>query len=353
MNNRSAEALALAEYLLTEHHALGGAGPDDYCDGDTVHPMAEAKFLSALALVPRERLSLSFEEMADASLSRLASSGIGDNEQTGWGLGFAWGEHPEDIAYVITTSMVARATHDLQGASTGALSKGAQELKTRAVSWLLDSDLLTQVDGVSVPRYSISQDLVAYNVVAQWAAAISIAGTAFPEAARRGHEAATWVHKQRIVGAGWPYAANSKRYDLLHACYVASGLLDVLTDQDGLPREVTEAVVAFQARSQWLDKFDLDSRADFEDGLVPPKGRSVTKMGEHVLMKFAAPARAWSLGELLLVIAQLNQFPQERRYWRERTRSALGHASSLARVERRPRHSMHLAHGLAAVAACD
>ena len=70
--------------------------------------------------------------------------------------------------------------------------------------------------------------------------------------------------------------------------------------------------------------------------------------GKHALVGFLKPARPWSLGEALVVAAELAADPTSGSLWRPRLRPAATAAIEAIPDAGGPRHAMHLAHGLAA-----
>ena len=214
--------------LLAAHAAAEGLGPDPYHAEPCVHPMAEAKYLMAMTVMRSlgagSNRAVTDPAVADA-IGRLERGASRDPDgATSWGLGFEYKGAPASTSYVVTTAMVLRALAELVPVCPAGLLTRVDGLLESTYRWLADPERLTAVDGVRVPSYGPTVPLVAYNVVAYWAGAMAVAAARLGTSHVEGPTAAAWVESERLPDLGWTYSRDSTRVDLLHICYVATGL---------------------------------------------------------------------------------------------------------------------------------
>lgn len=341
--------------LLDAYERAEGVSPaDDYDDTPRVHPMAEAKYLLAcLELGESGVLSTGdLARRARASLERLEASRLVPRRgSAAWGLGFAYRDLPADEPFTITTSMVLHAAARAAAATPAGSAARFGRLVSGARQWLVEDLGSVAADGVSWPRYSPGLDLAAYNVAAYWAGAL--VSSADPDEPSRAEvtSVAQAVLDRYVPDVGWPYSPDSPRVDLVHTAYIAWGLLAALPDrraevEDAALRALLQFSGSFSGRGGWCDAFDvLDLDEALSDG-----ARTARRAGRVVdgamIVDADQPARAWSVGEALVVLAELGRSERLGPYCRTLARFLASAAVDEHVPDERFRHSMHVAHGL-------
>lgn len=343
--------------VIEAHERCGGRGRDDYFDEPIVHPMAEGKYLSTLATLHETRL-LSADRMrshADAALERLAATSVATApDEAAWGLGFHRADTEPDEPFVVTTAIVASGLLDLPD------GLGA-DMATAACTWLdrVAPRTNVEVDGgrASLHLYSPSMPVLIVNAVAVAAAVLARAGLGGDT-----EPPTRWIVDRHVPGVGWPYADDSPRVDLVHQCYVLNALLE-LAGPELVEPAAMQVLGRFKDRTSFIDKltlFPTDDPADEPPDTVLANAASFAHHpGDGWLVRDPDPARDWSVGELLVLLARLQIEGRRRRYWATMLRRTLTvaadrmavHAEPGDDLSHRPRHAMHLAHGAASAVA--
>lgn len=321
----------------------GGRGPDEYCDDDRVHPMAEGRFLSTVATM-LEIGGFDDAELrtwAEESVARLAATAITlDPERIGWGLGFEWKEVSADEPFVITTCIVAEGLK----AASSQIGPAGEELRDRGLAWLQrpQRDFEVEIDSVRVPTFSPRMRQTPWNVLAAWTSHLE-------EGDPRRDVVRSLVTAARVPGLGWCYDRDSMRLDLLHQGYTIAGVEDGL-DEDRVVEWILESLAGFSAPAGWVDKLDIVDEPAARDlrgrpgFLVHPCGE-----GRH-LVTHPSPARSWSLGESLRLASRRSADPQLDVALRRASGSLVEAVLDRLGDEKTshwPRATMHLALGLA------
>ncbi len=336
-------AAALAE----GYAAAEGVGPDDYDETPRHHPMAEAKYvLACLDLAAAGVLRAELGARLDAALERLEASALRDDGRLAWGLGFPYRDLPADEPFVITTAMVLEAATAAAAAPTPRPEAWAA-LRDGAVRWLLEGVGRIADSGARLPAYSPHLPLVAYNVAAAWAGALT--GALGPGHGRlpEVRAVAAAVRDRVIPGVGWPYGPDNPRVDLLHTGYVVRGLLAALPGDEAVVRAGLPGLLAFVTAEGWDDAFDV---YPLQVGPGPDLGegrQAVRVVGDHVLVALGKPARSWSVGELCVALADLAGAGARADVVTGQRRRAVELALRRHAAEPNVRHAMHVAHGLA------
>lgn len=336
--------------LTAAYEEAGGVSPaDDYDDEPRVHPMAEAKYVLALAELATVGAvsAATVERRLAGSLERLEALSVRPTPQTrAWGLGFSVHDLPPDEPFVITTSMVVHALQQVAAVAPEHLGARVTTLRDEAVGWLLDGVGRAEVDGVRVPQYSPGLELPAYNVAAYWAGTlIGALGATHPRAAEV-REVASTVLRARIPGVGWTYEPGSARADLLHTGYIGWGLLEALPRDAELEDAVLGALLQFSGVPLWEDVFDVFELDDALGGARVGR-RAMRIVDDHLLAGFDKPARSWSVGEALVLLATLGSSTRLSEFCYQHLRTLSSQVVDRYLPDNRFRHSMHLAHGLA------
>ncbi|MBZ2196457.1 hypothetical protein [Occultella gossypii] len=335
--------------LLDTYQGMDGFSTDEHHDEVQQHPMAEAKYV--LACVEMFRSSLMSEDELTTrmveSLTRLEAHRVCDAGVTGWGLGFAYDAGSADETYVITTALVLHALHSVVRFAPAAAPPGWHELLRSATGYLLRAARLETSDGDLI-AYSPGNALPTYNVTAMWSGVLTqVVGPRHPDAASI-RQVASDLLGRRIPGGGWTYGPGSSRADLLHTCYIGVGLTMALADRtDELDRMLLEDILRFSRAPIWVDRYDVHALSDLLTGQVPGLKRTVHVVDGNALVGFDAPARSWSMGELLVVISEAAARPTTGRYWMTQLRPLARSTIDEQLPETWFRHSMHIAHGLA------
>lgn len=330
-----AETRRLALDLVERHDRDDGVGPDPYQAVPQQHAMAEGKFLSAIAALEKCGLLKTgkFHHLAERSLARLESISLWTDAGRGFGLGFSYSDVAADVPYTITTAIV---TEGLLAAASRSSSNIFTDMAAEARLWMTNDENLVSSSQGSMPRYAPTKDAIVTNVVSFWS---SVLGDEHEDLTSR---ARYHVRQAYVMGVGWPYRADSSRFDLLHACYSARSLITVPTEAG----KIATAISRFVTPTGFLDKFDL---VGIEEAvLVASRASSpLVRIEEECgFVYFDAPARVWSLGELLVVAAMRPGASLFEGFWRAVERRVLAEILSADFSTLGPRHAMHAAHGL-------
>lgn len=340
--------------LLDAYERAEGVSPaDDYDDTPRVHPMAEAKYLLACLELGESGVMSAGDlaRRARASLERLEASRVVPRRgSAAWGLGFAYRDLPADEPFTITTSMVLHACARAAAATPPGSAARFGRLVSGARQWLLEDVGSVVADGVSWPRYSPGLDLAAYNVAAYWAGALVSSADPDDPSDAAATAVAEAVLERYVPDVGWPYSPDSPRVDLVHTAYVAWGLLAALPDrrasvEDAALRALLQFSGSFSGGG-WRDAFDL---LDLDEALSDG-ARTARRAGRVVdgamIVDADQPARAWSVGEALVVLAEIGRSERLGPYCRTLARFLASAAVADHVPDERFRHSMHVAHGL-------
>lgn len=342
--------------LLNAHDQQKGIGPDAYHAKPMAHPMAEGRFLSALASAARAKV-LTHDRarvMAIPSLARLERQKLAFGGGSTWGLNFSWKEAQADEPFLITTGIIAQGLCDLATLLPDLTQ--AEDLRGRALAALAG-----WADTACLPHPELSCDLPAYSPVMR-KPVVNAAAFAAAVLCRAGRDP-SGVNKARLLrirehhlpGIGWHYAPQTPVVDLLHQCYILAaletGLAEAPENRRFCSRVLVETVAAFSAHPG--DFFDTAEHLTSTLAL-PPHPRTILRFTPSGPLQLKPnPARLWSLGELLAVMAGsiASQEEDGTAGWRPYAMPVCG--AILARLSETegealfPRHLMHAAWGLA------
>jgi hypothetical protein len=359
---REREVTALAatrshlESLLAYYERVQGVGPDDYDVEPRWHAMAEAKYLAAIAALRRTGLlaAVDHERRVEAALDRLTSStASGAEAGTAWGLGFEYGAAGADEPYTITTAQVAAGLVDNEVLLEEPAGRRCRATAAEAVRWLTEGCPRLQVHALELPVYSPTNSRLIHNATAYWIYALRAATDAGHAVTIDLVPIAEWLLEQKVGDVGWTYEAGSARADLLHTCYIVLALMAVIPPTHPRAAEVDRhallACAQFVESNGLRDHFDVLQLSDVLAKPRPWNGRAFRLVGSWALSGLDTPARAWSVGELLVVAAAGSGRPAVGGLWQTQIRwlsamAAEQHASCTSL-----RHAMHLAHGQARV----
>lgn len=327
--------------LVQRHHDADGLGPDPYQPAPMRHAMAEGKLLAAVAELAESRVlgAQQVETIAAASLERLGELQIETDHGAGFGLGFGWRGVPADTPFTITTAIVTDGLDRI--ASVMRKPGPASDLATATKAWLTSDEILDTETGL--PQYSPVFTDVIINVVGFWAHALRGSHPEFAAVGRR------YVEQTFLPGIGWPYVPGEGRLDLLHTCYSAHALLD----QPDAARQIATAVSRFVSPTGLFDKVDVMSLDDAEGAATRATSTCITVDATHAYVLHTAPARLWSIGELLTICSRRPGTDTLNGFWRSVAIRAVDQLGSMDLTAEGPRHTMHVAHGLASHLAAE
>jgi hypothetical protein len=335
--------------------------------------MAEGKYLSALAVLHAGTLisDKHLQERLSAVCNRLAGSALPmEQEGKAWGLGFVCNNLPADEPYLITTALVCKGL--LQCRRQGGRGKALDHMLSagqRGLLALCRQNSIPAVQAVQasfpvvrkafsafftqwpfrtirIPLYSPGIREPVYNAAATAAACLMLLAGEQGKSDAEYRNIGRWIHLQKIAHLGWAYAPGNPTVDLLHQCYILNALADIF-GAPAIEEDAAAMLGQFYGCGGLADVLKLEnsqSAADSEKIF-----REIDKM--HSVQVLQRPARLWSLGELLVLVARLGRegrFPQ--RWLRQGQVIA---QDILARMENEtdpetsyPRHIMHVVHGL-------
>lgn len=347
-----------AEGLLQGYRDREGQSSDPYCAEPRFHPMAEGKYLLALAALKRADCigQIRHEQWLAAGISRLGLHAIrGFGQGVGFGLNFSYKQAPANEPYLITSAIVL---HGLLENLTLVEDKNRfAELAKTSVQWLQEVPRISAPDreDFKLPVFSPHNSFIVYNAVAYWAGALHQASNMDLLSGYLPCQAfADWLWEKFVPGQGWPYGPESSRFDLLHQCYILNSLL-VLGQAIDMEWQTMQALSQFFVPGYLIDKFDLLAPEEAVAIAANSKGVCARIHPGQAQILHNEPARVWSRGEMLTVMAAMAMHGSCRDYWYQNlVRNAKWCVDSWQREEVKGsaegwgfRHSMHLAHGLA------
>lgn len=338
--------------LLASYEAVDGVGADQHDATPRHHAMAESRYLGAVTALRRSGL-LGADQVGAAvarSVHRLEHSRVRAAEgESAWGLGFAYGTTPADEAYTITTAQVCHALLEAQEVIVGALRGRVDALAGEAVRWLTGSCPTVALDGADVPLYSRANPRPVHNATAYWVNALAVATAAGYPVPVDTAATARLLLGRAVPEVGWTYDDGSTRADLLHTCYILLGLMAALPVEDAAAVDA----LGLASISQFLSPVGLRDHFDvvpLQAAMAEPRPwnrRLVRVAGGNALSGFDTSARAWSVGELLVLAARASRRPHVGPVWRAQLRWLSGVAVGDHPADGPFRHTMHLAFGLA------
>lgn len=342
--------------LLTHHYQTRGIGPDAYRATPMVHPMAEGRFLSAAAASKRMGLMSSkrLQDLASTSMRRLQKRKRSFGDGIGWGLEFSWKGAKADAPYLITTAVVAHGLLDVVAELPDV--EPAKLLLDQALeglsSWCDQNGVYHSYLGIELPAFSDNMQKPVLNAAA-YAAGVLIAAKRDSSGGELARLEA--IKAASIPGVGWPYMPEAEVIDLLHQCYIltALDLSQPECSQHAAFRDqrVIETVALFNTvPGKFLDTGRIILGPLTEP---PPPNQILRVQGGYNCLLRNAPARLWSLGELLAVTSASikGRNGEALSKWRLFAMSIC--EEILFRIDQNetestyPRHTMHASYGLA------
>jgi hypothetical protein len=332
-----------------------GVGPDAYCEAPQCHPMADGKYLQALAVLRCTGLISipHFQQRSLDACARIEKSAIKFEDGISWGLGFSWRNLPTNETFLITSSIVSRGLLDCH--CQGLLSDQAANLLRLAGSglkeWIKNLSMLVGEKYLSLPVYSPNIREPIFNAAAYALGTLKIINEfeGLASISSGTLNKMKWIKSRRVIGLGWPYSPTNPVVDLLHQCYILNSLADVFGVQS-VEKECAEMVGQFAGPCCYADAMRLVmSKEEFVSKRDIPWLRSLGDLQIEALPK---PARLWSLGELLVLLSRLGEEGKNSEAWirqgRQVAEMIVSQLSAEDDVEAQyPRHIMHAVHGLA------
>ncbi len=340
---------------LTAYETAAGVGPDAYSAAQTMHPMADGKCLSLLAVLRRSRLlsAVQFEARVAAICLRLKDTALSPlDEGWCWGLGFSWRDLPASEAFLITSALIVRGA--LECIDEGASSEPLQTLLGHGVrglgSWVQRLALPVGEAGPLIPVYSPGIRVPIYNAAACAYGALAMGeSVGCPSGCEPEIQTSMeWIRSRRVASLGWPYSPSNSVVDLLHQCYILNAMADVF-GTSSVEVATAEMVGQFAGPCCFADVIHL--RIPGENRIEGREIPWLRPLGADWIEVLPKPARLWSLGELLVLVSRLG-FESERaeawlRLGRRVADSILQNLSTGHNQEARyPRHVMHALHGV-------
>ncbi|MCO5124635.1 MAG: hypothetical protein M9915_12935 [Rhizobacter sp.] len=345
--------------LLSRYRKVERLSPDFITGTPSFHPMAEAKYLSALAtlrtqgaLSSGDHTSLIPSALAVLRESNLSPVGAGFT----WGLGFEWIDRPKSEPYLITSALCTQALLDNSALLDDQALQALGEYALAGLCRWVTSDRVS-IGRRSIPAYSPTVRAPIFNPGAYAAGTIATArrrpytlpkrALAYPEKMLRELE------RVRVRGVGWPYSTSRNASDLVHICYIFHAYLQLLDPFDA--EEVFMPIVGQHYYSNLLlDRVRIIGQLP-KSGLGDRgfKGSIIRRTGDTWYAVDSERARLWGVGELLVTASRLAEIGRHKMYWSMIVNGIVDgfNYDELGQDDRFVhfhRHTMHLAHGLAA-----
>jgi hypothetical protein len=346
--------LAAVRALLGSYEEHHGISADYYCPQRLYHPMAEGKYLACLATLRAQNVLGEGEylERLASSRDRLRESDFSLEPDTScWGLGFAYKGVDQREPFLITTCIVANGLLDtLRPDGVPLLEKTLRWLDR--YSWWLD--VPCGVRSIPVPAFSPHQPMAVINVIACWVGVLRrIRPKLTPPQQQHIDQVSAWIRSLYREPVGWAYDLSSTRIDLLHQCYIFNALAEE-EQLASLEELALQTFSAFSGVGSMLDKADIVEKQEALRMCCQSAHVSLLPNRGHWVVRHHDEARAWSYGELLVMLSRFARYGSQAAFWRGAMRrlaelvSARVLSSDPMNDEYRKffRNAMHLAHGL-------
>jgi hypothetical protein len=279
-----ARARKFIDTAFADIAARNGLGSDDHWHTPTLHPMADARLISAAAALLRcgAVSAASAHNVFAASASRLEQSAIVTKWGTAWGLNFPWHRHdaPVDEPYVVTTAFVAQALGEAADLGYAPARHLAGAVQTTLLDW-------PRLDGL--PIYSPKVPRLVANAVALWARCVC---GAIDTAA-----AVDFVESHYVALAGWKYAPDKDYVDLIHNSYILDAMRVVRGASFAKPRAFA-LLSFFRGAEEWNDSARIKPLEK-----APATKHEFRLLHDAVAIYAGRAARPKSLGEMLGAVA--------------------------------------------------
>lgn len=345
--------------LLDTYSAAAGVGADAYWKNPRVHPMADGKYL--LSIVQSYRAGLIGQSRA-IGRAKPAAKRLKDRalplsedrgETIGWGLGFPWAKHTYTAQdpLLITSAVCTKALSALvKDELLPAQFEMTYTNALKGLHWWSDEAAVSPPNGPSLPCYGLSNYREPVHNTAAYSLGLlfSLGNQASEEMGHR----LTYIADQYTNGAGWVYSYDNPVIDLLHQWYILNPLIDSF-GAERFEEHCQTIVSQFGTGDGFLDVATLKPSAwraacDDDPGYVLAR-----PIPTGTLLVNPKPARLWSLGEMLVGVSKMCQQcpsnPLWPRYGQMIAKLILDKSQTRTSAEwAYPRHTMHLAHGLAA-----
>lgn len=340
--------------LVDQYHAADGRGFDAYWNDVSFHPMAEAKYLCALATLFESGVisELSFSTKAAAGCDRLEKAHLrifGDG--FAWGLNFPYQGLSEREPFLITTALVVEAlgrvtrAENISEKALDLYESGMRALRHWSNHWLVSH---RETDDC-FPQYSehIREPIV--NAAAYAYGVLVKAPGSTERQVQEARQGLNNIAALRLPGIGWTYSPSSGIVDLIHQGYIINSFPPAEHDTITWCEEL---ISLFDSGLGYLDVCTVMGRSrSAQSERELPILRSA---GDVVIRVERRKARLWSLGELLVcVAAQMRHIQDEREMLRWKatanrvTQCILERLSDGEAESFYVRHSMHALHGVA------
>lgn len=337
--------------LLVEHESTSGCGPDAYCQEPQDHPMADAKFLFALAQAYDSGVlsETRYSTLRKPAIRRLKKRALPVCKGgLAWGLGFVWEKHNYNChePLLITSAITCKSL--LLSEKSLALEEDHELLimAVKGLEWWCRTQTECVTKGIVVPVYGLS----GYREPVYNTAAYTLGTLLSLKENSSFYKAQEYILNNAIGLFGWTYSEDNKIIDLLHQWYIVNSMIDTF----GAPSITDNALGIlgqFNAANGFIDTMKVIKQVPGETS----KSGLVFYRAFHsgILEIKPKPARIWSLGEMLVGVSRIAQVNTDSLIW---GKYALHVAKSLnnelqnkSNAENQyPRHLMHAAHGLAA-----
>lgn len=348
------------EKLLNFYRQMNGLGVDPYHDKKIIHPMAEGKYLMALASLKRAELisSNNYDRWLGDSIRRLESSVLQlESGCLGFGLNFPYKNAAADEPYLITTSIVVNGL--IESYELAQDKNVVDKLLYGCLVWMtkgLERITVQSSPKLSVPIFSPHNKRVIFNAVAYWARVVQRAGEiGLISPDMQSTRLAKWMLKKHIPGLAWKYDAQSTRIDLVHQCYILNSLLELLPEKIRIvEKKAIQTISHFTVPYGLIDKFDIKPVEEAIQVIISSGSVFCHINSDRAIVFHSETARLWSQGELMSTLATLFTKGDYRDYWMKLLKRnsvlVIGILAdeSLEAKEKNLwfRHTMHLAHGL-------
>ncbi len=334
-----------------------GTSIDAYSDELCYHPMAEAKYLASLsALFSANMMSEPlFDKKVKQSIDRLNEHSVMlEGGFIAWGLGFQFRDYPVDEPFLITTAIIASAmvsVVDVGGEKSIATKQLERVVKT-LLFWLEEKKTDTG-DGIRIPEYSPGISEPIFNSAAYAIAAVREASrlmkVSISDRAISDHDSCMkWINGYYLARLGWPYSPNNPRVDLLHQAYI----LNSYATMDGVPSIEQKSIDLIGQFNSSIGYIDSGISHSETNGLFDKNIPVLRMVGDTYFEVVPKPARLWSLGELLVLVARLAEGGEHKQAWLAYGRKLSAFIMEILDSGHPEtnflRHTMHALHGLSA-----
>ena len=337
------------DLYINQYESENGFSIDYYSETSQFHPMAAAKYILTLCSLYRTKLlsHSNLTKKTTITINQLNQCKIEltkKDDMCFWGLNFKYKSYKRDEIYLITSAIVTQSLCELGSLITedALLNSVIKKAMNGLEYWTNKETIYCETFKFNIPLYSKCNNEHIFNA-STYAYAIIIKYSDNKEVKDSAYRYMDKLYEYRIPNIGWIYTPISNAVDLLHNSYIQNSyfLNKKYSDNINIDESIN-IICQFTNNSTFFDALAIKQNYNEWRGGIR---RSLNK--EYIELT-SKNARLWSLGELIVVLANLN-INRNDLILEKFSRSIVSNIMLLDFPEEKKyfRHTMHFTHGLA------